>query len=105
MFQDILRESWVYQEIGQEFLEQGIEKGFERGLERGLAKGREQALELQRETLMSLVELHFAELIALAKQRAENIEDPKVLQALILKLMGTQKLDEAKKILFEADKQ
>jgi hypothetical protein len=33
MFQDILKESRVYQEIGQEFLEQGFEKGFEQGLE------------------------------------------------------------------------
>src|SRR6266851_3831139 len=45
MFQDILRESWVYQEIGQEFLEQGFEKGLEQGLTKGLAKGLEQGLE------------------------------------------------------------
>src|SRR5712692_7029550 len=31
MFQDILRESWVYQEIGQEFREEGLEKGREEG--------------------------------------------------------------------------
>ncbi|HAE82416.1 MAG TPA: hypothetical protein DCK85_03430, partial [Ktedonobacter sp.] len=45
MFQDILKESWVYQEIGQEFLEQGYEKGLEKGLKKGL----EQGLELGRE--------------------------------------------------------
>src|SRR5947208_3513722 len=38
MYQDILRESWVYQEIGQQFHEQGLEEG----LEQGLAKGREE---------------------------------------------------------------
>src|SRR5205814_1627835 len=42
MFQDILRESWVYQEIGQEFREKGLEKGLAKGLEQGLEKGREE---------------------------------------------------------------
>src|SRR3989442_4140465 len=50
MFQDILRESWVYQEIGQEFLAEGLEKGLERGLKKGLEKGK---LEGQRQALMS----------------------------------------------------
>ena len=97
MFQDILRETWVYQEIGQEFFEEGLEKGRE--------EERKQRIQEQREMLMSLVQIHFPDIIDLARQQAEHINDPEVLQTLNLKLIATQRLDEAKQILFEADKQ
>jgi len=100
MHQDILRESWVYQEIGQEFLEQGFEKGLEQGLE----KGREQRLQDLRQMILSLVQLRFPEITEQAGQRVESITDPELLKALNLKLLAAPELDEAKKILFEADK-
>jgi predicted transposase YdaD len=100
MHQDILRDSWVYQEIGQEFLEQGIEKGIEKGLE----KGREQIIRGHRQVILSFVQAHFPEITEQAKQQVENIIDPELLQALTTKLVAAQQLDEAKKILFEADK-
>src|SRR2546423_15447305 len=109
MFQDILRESWVYQEIGQEFFEEGLEKGLEKGREKGLEKGREEErkrrIQEQREMLISLVQIHFPDIIDLARQKAERFNDPEVLRTLNLKLIATQKLDEAKKLLFEEDKQ
>ena len=109
MFQDILRETWVYQEIGQEFFEEGLEKGLEQGLEKGFEKGREEErkrrIQEHRQMLMSLVQLHFPEITEQARQQAERINDPELLQTLSLKLLATQKLDEAKQILFEADKQ
>src|SRR6266436_8426519 len=102
MFQDILRESWVYQEIGQEFLAEGLEKGLERGLERGLKKGREEGkLEGQRQVLMSYVQMRFAELSELTKQQLEGIKDPEVLEAVTLKLFAAQTVEEARKFLFE----
>ncbi len=105
MFQDILRESWVYQEIGQEFLAEGLEKGLERGLERGLKKGREEGkLEGQRQVLMSYVQMRFAELSELTKQQLEGIKDSEVLEAVTLKLFAAQTVEEAKKILFEVGK-
>ena len=104
MHQDILRESWVYQEIGQEFLEQGFEKGLEQGLVQGLEKGREQRLQDQHQMILSLVQLRFPEITEQASQQAESINDPELLKALSLKLLAAQDLDEAKKILFEADK-
>lgn len=105
MFQDILRESWVYQEIGQEFLEKGLAKGLEQGIEMGREQERKQRIQDQRLMLTNLVKMRFPELIDLAKQQAESINDPELLRTLNLKLMETQKLDEARKILFEADKQ
>ena len=105
MFQDILRETWVYQEIGQEFFEEGLEKGLEKGFEKGREEERKQRIQEQREMLMSLVQIHFPDIIDLARQQAERINDPEVLRTLNLKLIAAQRLDEAKQILFEADKQ
>ena len=100
MHQEILRDSWVYQEIGQEFLEQGFEKGLVQGLE----KGREQIIRGHRQVILSFVQAYFPEIIDQVRQQVENINDPELLQALTLKLVAAQELDEAKKILFEADK-
>src|SRR5712691_2019650 len=112
MFQDILRESWVYQEIGEEFLEKGFEKGLEKGLEQGLEQGlelgreeeRQRRLQGQRELLMSYMQVRFPEITALAKQQTNSITDPEVLQNVIIKLLAAQSLDEAKQILFGVDK-
>lgn len=92
MHQDILRDSWVYQEIGQEFLEQGREEE------------RKRSIQNQRQVILSFVQAHFPEIAEQAKQQVENIIDPELLQALTTKLVAAQELDEAKKILFEADK-
>jgi predicted transposase YdaD len=92
MYQDILKESWVYQEIGQEFLEQGIEKG------------REEECQRQSQMLMSFVQTHFPEITALAKQQTEKIKDPEVLQSVILKLIAAQRLEEARQILLDINK-
>src|SRR5205085_7440970 len=92
----ILRESWVYQEIGQEYLEQGIEKGIEKGIEQGKLEG-------QREMLLSFVQRHFPEVMVLAKQQIESITDSEILQAMFLKLSDAKSVEEVKKILFEID--
>ena len=93
MFQDILRESWVYQEIGQEYFEQGIEKGIAQGKLQG-----------QREMLLNFVQKDFPEITVLARQQVDKITDPEILQAAFLKLVHAQTLEEAKKIFFDLDK-
>ena len=93
MFQDILRESWVYKEIGQEYFEQGIEQGIEQGKLQGL-----------REMLLSFVQRDFPEVMALARQQVDRITDLEILQAIVLKLVHAQTLDEAKQIFFDLDK-
>jgi flagellar biosynthesis/type III secretory pathway protein FliH len=122
MFQDILKESWVYQEIGQEFLEQGFEKGLEQGLEKGLKKGLEKGLEQGMELglekglekgreeerqkrvellhlmLMSIVETQFPEITKLAKQHIDTIDDPDALQTAFIKLLAARNLEQAKGI-------
>ena len=95
MFQDILRESWVYQEIGQEFLE----KGFEQGLEQGREEERQRRLQGQHEMLASFVQAHFLEITVLAKQQTDDIKDPELLQNAILRLLAARTVEEAQQIL------
>src|SRR3989440_5635218 len=106
MFQHILQESWVYHEIGQQFLEKGLEQGLEKGLEKGLAKGLEQGLEEgrlqgQRQTVMRFLQLRFPEIIALANQQVNSIDDPVGLQTISDRLFAAQTAEEAKQILLE----
>ena len=84
MFQDILRESPIYQEI----VEQGLEKGREEG-----------RMQEQRVILIRLVELRFPELLALAKQQADGITNPEVLPPVTFKLLNAQTIGEAKQLL------
>ena len=84
MYQDILQESWVYQEI----LQEGREQGFE--------EGREQAL---RQTLISYLETHFPVLVPLAKQQTSTIKDTDVLQSVIVKMFAVQRVEEAERYL------
>jgi hypothetical protein len=80
MFQDILRESPIYQEI----VEQGLEKGKIQG---------------QREMLLDLVQMRFPELLTLAKQQTDGITDPGVLSSLNHKLFVAQTVEEARQVL------
>jgi predicted transposase YdaD len=94
MFQDILRESWVYQEIGQEFREEGLEKGREEG-----------RLQEQQEMLRDFLHLRFPETLALANQQTSNIKDPEALRTILTKLFAAQTIEEAKQILLDVNKQ
>lgn len=84
MFQDILRESWVYKEIGQEYFEQGIEQG-------------------KRDMLLGFVQKKFPELVALARQQVDRITDPQILQTIFYKFVDAQTVEEAWQILLSLD--
>ena len=84
MFQDILRESWVYKEIGQEFLEQGIKQG-------------------KRDMLLGFVQKKFPEVVVLARQQVDRITDPQTLQTIFYKFVDAQTVEEARQILLNLD--
>ncbi len=92
MFQDILSESWVYQEL----VEQGVEKGRE--------EERQQELQRQRQTIIGFVQRRFPEITALAEQQTAKITDPEMLQTVILKLLDAQTIEEVRQILLNLDK-
>jgi len=90
MLQDILRDTWAYQEIMQE------------GRQEGREEERQQRLKDQRQMLMSLVQVHFSNIAHLAQERADAIKDPEALQSLILKVVAAQDEEEAKQILLSS---
>ena len=83
MFEDALKHSWAYQEI----LQEGEQKGLQTELQ-GL-----------RQLLESFVQVRFPNSMELAKERVSAIEQPKVLQEMILKIGIAQTEEEARQIL------
>lgn len=51
--------------------------------------------------LLSFVEKDFPSVTILARQQVDKITDPEILQTVFLKLIHTQTIEEAKKILFD----
>ncbi len=85
MFQNVLQESWVYQEI--------------------LEKGREEERQRQLQTLMSFLQTRFPEVMTLAEQQTKSIKEPEVLQTVITKMFTAQTVEDAKQILLDLNKQ
>lgn len=112
MFQDIMKDSWVYQELRQEMLEEGLEKGLEQGRVQGLEMGRVQGLEQgrekhvkhQRALLAKIVQSKFPVLQDLVEQQTRDIHDPDLLQALLYDLLSTSEVEAARCLLIEVDK-
>ena len=72
MYNDIIEESWVYQEW---------------------------MAQAHRQTLLDIVQAHFPEIMHLAKKQAESIEDPEVLRRMAVKMSIVQTPEEAKQYL------
>ena len=85
--QDILRETWAYQEILQE----------------GREEERRQNLERLRQALLEIVQIRFPKLVRVTKGLATITDDPEVLQRLIVKMGTAQTLEEAQQHLLEID--
>jgi predicted transposase YdaD len=81
MMHDILKDTWVFQEVIKEGLGQGLEQGLQQGLQQGLEQGLQQGLEqgleqgkqqeLER-VLLQFVEVRFPTLLTLAKWAVEQ---------------------------------
>jgi hypothetical protein len=92
MFQDILRDSWVYQQIGEDFFKDGIKQE------------RQQELRRFRQMVAEVAQMRFSSLLTLAEQKAEVIEDPDALQQLTIQLIGARDTDEARELLLRVSK-
>jgi len=93
MLDDILEESWTYQEI--------LRKGFEKGRE----EERQQRIQEQRETVISFVQIRFPELVPLAEQHLLFIHKTEELHNLILKLFVVQTAEEARRAITGTDEE
>jgi predicted transposase/invertase (TIGR01784 family) len=100
MLEDILEESWTYQEI----VRKGMQKGIQQGLQQGREEERQRRVQEQHQTLISLIQMRFPQLASLAKRRVAGIKDPEVLHNLISKMFAVQTTEEAKQALMEVQK-
>ncbi len=112
MLYDILRETRAFRELSKESRQEGIEEGrkegieegrkegIEEGIEKGLEKGKVEAL---REALLNMVQARFSnsKIARLAKGQAAMIDDPAVLQDLIVKVGLARTLEEAQHYLLD----
>ncbi len=89
---DILEDSWAYQEM----LAKGMEKGMEKGLQQGLQQGLEKGL---KEAIMDVVRARFPEIAERARQRVDSIEDLDSLRRLNVKLSIAKDAQEAEQAL------
>ncbi|HEX6480749.1 MAG TPA: hypothetical protein VF043_18065 [Ktedonobacteraceae bacterium] len=121
---DVLRETPVYQEMTRWAREEGLREGIREGIlegiregrregrQEGLEEGRQEGLEegrqegrlegLQQALLVILTE-RFPKLLRLAKKQMAVIEEPEILQLLIVKMSVAQSVEEAKQYLLEID--
>src|SRR5579885_2097609 len=87
MIEDLLGESWVFQEWRQQALEEGIQKE------------RKEEVQRHRKMLLAFVQARFPALEQLAEERGKALDDLEQLQALILNVGLAAGEQEAKKFL------
>jgi predicted transposase YdaD len=96
MMHDVLKDTWVFQEIIKEGLEEGEKKGLERGLEKGLEQGLEQG---KKEEFVQFVEIRFPKLVAQAKQAMEQKLSVQQLRVMLNVLYRANTVEEAQAAL------
>jgi predicted transposase YdaD len=102
MLEDLLGESWTFNEIIRRGYAKGEKEGMEKGLEKGMEKGMEKGLIVaRREDLLGVVQVRFPDLLTEARERVAHIEDPQALQSMMLKIVIVQDHEEARKLLLE----
>lgn len=89
MYQDILRNTEIYQIIMQE----------------GVEKGHQQELHDLRQILLGFVQAKFQELVPLVTKQTAHITDTEMLKHLTLKVGLAQTLEEARQLLLGAAKE
>ena len=87
MIDDLLNESWVFQEWRQQALEEGMQRE------------RKEEIQRQREMLLAFVQARFPALEQLAEERGNALNDLEQLQALILNVGLAPSEQEAKMFL------
>ncbi len=112
MLYDMLRDTPAFQDImkegRKEGLEQGLEQGREEGREEGRKEGREEGRkegqnEALRQALLAIVQARFPSprMILQTKGQASIIDDPAVLQDLIVKVSLAESAEEAERYLLD----
>ena len=88
MYQSILEDSWVYQEIMQRGIEKGIEKGIDKGLDKGLTQGEQRAL-------LAMIQKRFPDILETARELVSGITNAGTLEELVGEISIAQNSQEA----------
>ena len=110
MFENILEESWAYQDIKKEITEKGIKQGLEQGRKQGLGQGLEQlrkqglgqALESYRQTIVQIVEARFPAITNWVQQQLLALTDLATLQKVSVLVSLAKDSDEARLAVLNA---
>jgi predicted transposase YdaD len=87
MLQDVLKDSWVYQEL----------------IEEGLEKGRQQELEHQKQILLDIVASRFPEIASRVERQMLNIDDLAILRPLFVQVSLAQNAQEVMQLFGSAN--
>ncbi len=115
--QEIVRESWVYQMIGEEFraealkqgleqgleqgVQQGIQQGVQQGIQQGVQQGIQQMLQEMRQGIQDVAQVRFSEIVAVVQERLETVQDASTLRKINLKVSTAQNEQEVLQFLTE----
>ena len=96
MLDEILKESWTYQEIFQ--------KGYVQGLKAASDLELQHWIEQERETVIKFVQMRFPEILPFTQSHIESLHGRITLHALLNKLIAIafQASDEAKQAIIDA---
>lgn len=103
MLEEILRDSWVYQDILKKGLEEGWEGGRVEGLEKGLEKGLEEGMRNMRLTILDIVQARFPDMVDVVQKELDSIHDPTLLRRLTLQMSTVLNAHEALRALFRIE--
>lgn len=106
MYQDILKDSYIYQLIEQEAKEEGLQQGVQQGIQQGVQQGiemeRQQEIQDLRNLVLGFVQPRFAALLPLATTTVAEINSKEILQKLVLDVGLAKSEDEARQVLTQA---
>lgn len=106
LMQDILEESWAFQEMVNLGFSKGYGKGYDKGYDKGrgegYGKGYDEGLDALRKVFMRFVQKRFPEQVELAQQVSTQISDMKILQTLSDNLLDAESGEEAQRVLMRA---
>ena len=105
MYQDIFRDTPAYQHILAIGREEGLEEGREKGLEEGREEVQQRRLLSLRPKLLTLVQTRFPKLKTLMRGQIAIIQEPEILEDLLLKVAIAQTQEEAQDYLLSWDAQ
>ena len=93
MYQDILRDTDIYQMI--------IQEGIEKGVEKGIQQQQQQDLQDLRLSLLRIIQARFPKLAGFATEQTSNVTDLATLRELIVNISISQTPEEARQYLIE----